>query len=103
MIPKTKLNSIKPEIVPPVSDYPTIQYYGLSKDKRYSDLPDEVQVKDKISLDMMSGITLPLSKMKNIFFNESRTTKMVLKEIEKVNKLLDEYNHLVPIYDIDSL
>ena len=27
---------------------------------------------------------------------------MVLREIEKVNILLDKYNYLVPLYDIDT-
>lgn len=102
IFPKDKLKVIEPEIVDLVSDYETISKYGLSEVKRYTDLPDEVQVKDRISLDLMSGITLPISKMRNIFLNESRTTSMVLREIEKVNTLLEKYNHLVPLYDVDT-
>ncbi len=102
IFPKNKINVIEPELVDMVFDYDTIRNYGLSKNKRYTDLPDEAQVKDKISLDLMTGITLPISKMKNIFLNETRTINMVLREIEKVNILLDKYNHLVPLYDIDT-
>ena len=75
---------------------------GLSDDKRYSDLPDEVQVKDAISLDLMSGITLPLSKMRLSYGNADMNIKYALKEIERVLILLDKHNRLVPIYDIDT-
>ena len=102
IFPKDKIPVIEPEIIDAVYDYETIREYGLSEDKRYSDLPDEVQVKDKISLDLMTGITLPVSKMKNIFLNEAKTTNMVLREIDKIRTLLDKYNHLVPLYDIDT-
>lgn len=102
IFPKDKIPVIEPEIIDAVYDYETIREYGLSEDKRYSDLPDEVQVKDKISLDLMTGITLPVSKMKNIFLNETKTTNMVLREIDKIRTLLDKYNHLVPLYDIDT-
>ena len=45
IFPKDKLKVIEPEIVDLVSDYETISKYGLSEVKRYTDLPDEVQVK----------------------------------------------------------
>lgn len=102
IFPKDKLKVIEPEIVDVVSDYETIYAYGISKNKRYTDLSDEVQIKDKVPLDLMTGITLPISKMRNIFLTENRTVNMALKEIEKVNILLDKYNRLVPLYDIDT-
>lgn len=102
IFPKNKIEVLNPEIVDMVLDYDTIRKYGLSNGKRYTDLYDEVQVKDKILLDHMSGITLPISKMKNNFLNESKTINMVLREIEKINILLEQYNHLVPLYDIDT-
>lgn len=102
MFPKDKLDIIEPTIIAEPQSYETMVKYGMSQDLRYSDLADEVQVKDCISLDLMNGITLPLSKMHSLFLNEKYTIQMVLKEIEKINMLLTRYNHEVPLYDIDT-
>ena len=104
--PKNKVDAIIPQLIEIEkigNYYNKMRELGLSTERRYTDLPDEVQVKDRISLDFMSAITLPISKMKNPFLNEDKTVYMVLKEIEKVNKLLLKYKHLVPLYDIDTL
>lgn len=106
VFPKNKLDVVVPQIIDiKYADgyYQKMKELGLSTDIRYSDMPDEVQVKDKISLDLMSGITLPVSKMRNCFLNEDKTVSMVLKEIDKIKELLYKYNHLVPLYDIDTL
>ena len=105
IFPKEKLDVIIPQIViikSTGSYYQQMKEYGLSTDERYTDMPDEVQVKDRISLDLMSGITLPLSKMQYFYLNEERTVNMVLREIDKIRNLLYKYHHLVPIYDIDT-
>lgn len=105
IFPKDKVDVIIPQIIDiKYTDnyYGKMKELGLSTNERYSDMPDEVQVKDRLSLDLMSGITLPISKMKNCFLNEEKTTYMVLKEIDKINELLYKYNHMVPLYDIDS-
>ncbi len=106
MFPKELVEAIIPEMVK--IRYKTgfqhvIESYGTDPDTRYSDLPDEVQVKDQITLDKLSGITLPISRIdKGIFQSEQKLTDAVLKEVEAVNKVLDEYNYQVPIYDIDT-
>ena len=50
----------------------------------------------------MSGITLPIDKMMHPYMNERANTIIILKEIERIIKLLDKYNYSVPIYDIDT-
>ena len=107
MFPQEKLSVITPEMIDLAYDdgyydYAGMAQLGLSDDKRYSDLPDEVQVKDAISLDLMSGITLPLSKMRLSYGNADMNIKYALKEIERILILLDKHDRLVPIYDIDT-
>ena len=55
-----------------------------------------------ISLDLMTGITLPIDKMIIPFKNENVNTKYILKIVERLIKTLDKYNYNVPIYDIDT-
>ena len=76
---------------------------GLSEHLRYSDLPDEVQVKDSISLDLMCGITIPLKKLDNLFLSTKKNTQKIVTHLGQIRRLLAFYDHLVPIYDIDSM
>ena len=72
---------------------------------RYTDLPDEVQVKDSISLEKLEYITYPVSKYfdNQIFFNNNKKIKRLKNEIDEIRSLLDYYNfNNIPIYDIDS-
>ena len=105
IFPKDKIDAIIPTLIDiskGESYYREMEKYGLSETTRYTDMADEVQVKDQISLDLMTGITLPISKMINEYRSDSKNIDIILREIEKINKLLDKYNHLVPLYDIDS-
>ena len=105
IFPKDKIDAIIPTLVDISKGenyYYEMEKFGLSETIRYTDMADEVQVKDKISLDLMTGITLPLSKMTYELLNEEKNIYLILKEIEQIEKLLNKYNKLVPIYDIDS-
>ena len=104
MFPKDKLKVIIPEQVNFIgTENPEkMKKLGLSNKKRYSDLLDEVQVKDKVPLSLMSGITLPVSYMRKPLFSEKLTIDMVIDEIEKTRKLLNEYGYDVPFYDIKT-
>ena len=105
IFPKEKLDIITPELIyiGQNENYDNkMKEYGLSKDIRYSDIPDEVQVKDSISLDLMTGITLPIDKMILPYMNSNKNTIIILKEIARIIKLLGKYNYNVPLYDIDT-
>ena len=105
LFPKEKLPLIVPEMIDIASrgDYYTnMKTLGLTSKKRFSDMADEVQVKDSISLDLMTGITLPIDKMINRNINTEKNIKNILKQIKKIILMLDKYNYMVPLYDIDT-
>jgi len=107
IFPKDKLEIITPTIIDIITTskqgYRDMAYLGMSSDKRYSDLFDEVQVKNKISLDLMCGITFPFHKVNNSLFGINQNTRTIIKQLSKIKRLLVEYNHDVPIYDIDTM
>ena len=74
---------------------------GLEK-KRYSDLPDEVQIKNKVSLKNLTCLTLPIHLMQNNEKGIIYTENQVLDHLETVNKILNENSIDVPIYDLFS-
>lgn len=105
MFPKEKLTLIIPEMIDITSrgDYYTnMKILGLTSTKRYSDMADEVQVKDSISLDLMTGITMPIDKMINQSLNSEKNINNILKQIKQIIITLDKYNYLVPLYDINT-
>ena len=75
---------------------------GLSENERYSDLYDEVQVKDRIPLSSVTGVTMPIRKMTKPLYPESFAIYFVQKQIEQIKELLIKYNHELPMYDIDT-
>lgn len=107
IFPKDKLELITPSIIDicmaTKKNYQRMAYLGMSEEKRYSDLYDEVQVKNKISLDLMCGLTIPLSKMDSILLNVDKNTQKIIKHLNELKELLIKYNHNVPIYDIDTM
>ncbi|NLC48386.1 MAG: hypothetical protein GX758_03390 [Tenericutes bacterium] len=76
----------------------------LGKDKlcRYSDLVDEVQVKDKLLLTNLIGLTLPTWLLINKKASNDENIYNIVYEVNKIKTLLDKYNYKLPIYDIDS-
>ncbi len=107
MFPKDELPIINPYIIDVFKKnkkgYARMATLGLSEHLRYSDLPDEVQVKDAISLDLMCGITIPLKKLDNLFISTEKNTQKIVTHLGQIRRLLAFYDHLVPIYDIDSM
>ncbi len=106
MFPKEALPIINPIIIPfngvDEAYFSRMEELGLSKTDRYSDMPDEVQVKDSIPLKLMTGITLPVKRMSDIILPEAITCSIVYKQINKINELLTQYGYQLPIYDIDT-
>lgn len=66
IIDKKRIRAIKPKLVEPVIfDWESLEKMRIlgNATQRFSDLPDEIQVKNRISLAKMVGITLPLCHM----------------------------------------
>ena len=76
---------------------------GLSTKGRYSDFYDEVQVKDKVPLSYMMGVTIPLHKMNSWLLSGSAYVDVVMKNLMKIKYLLHTYGYDIPIYDIDTM
>ena len=107
MFPIDKLSIVTPYVLNIVEQnkkgYHQMAYLGNLKEVRYSDLYDEIQVKDKIPLDSLCGITIPIRKMGNSFLSTDKNTQNIIKHLNKIRNLLTTYNHLVPIYDVESM
>ena len=107
IFPKDKLKIITPTITDisnrNIDGCKEMEKLGNDLNVRYSDLYDEVQVKDKIPLELMSGITLPLHIMHKSFYSEQKTIDMVISELKKIRDILYIYGYNVPIYDINTL
>lgn len=105
--PKDSIEVIKPIILSEkINHYPNwmdlMEKCGYSEE-RYTDLEDEVQVKDKISLDNMCGITLPTTEILNYWFGINRNLKILRSEVLRYKELLDKYGYFVPIVDVETL
>lgn len=104
--PKDELEVIMPTLVGnctlSLSGYYLMKELGNEKE-RYSDLPDEVQVRDSISLDKSNGIIFPVDTF--LSFNNRRKDKIDLlrKEIEDLRNMISSYNYEFGIYDMNSL
>ena len=102
--PKDKIEVITPKYI---SQYDK-DYYdildNMDKDNdRYSDLLDEVQVKDSIDISLLSYVTFPL----DFYLDQARFTKefkyyLVNNYIKQMKSIMTYYNNLVDIFDIDS-
>lgn len=106
--PKDKLDVIEPiKIEIPRRNYryyfKEMEKYGMSENERYTDLADEAQVKDRIPLSLMNGITIPVDKIYRIHYDRERYGYAIMKEVLKIEKLLAKYHYNVPIYDINTM
>lgn len=106
--PKDKLDVIEPKVLNGVyirdsKGYAEMEKIGKSKSERCTDMPDEVQVKDKVSLDNLCATTFPLHLLKG-YGNSSidELSSIIMFEIEEIDKLLSRFGYDVPIYDIDT-
>lgn len=99
---------IKEPILIEAFENPKMIHYYMeelgNEEKRYSDLPDEVQVKDKISLDYLSFITYPCEEFfdSRLFVRHESKRKKLIEEINNLKSVLLEHKRNADIYDIDS-
>lgn len=81
--------------------------YGESKNKRYSDYPDEIQIKDRISLEHLLGITYPLAstycKLRSDGNSQNDSIAKIMEELEEINIALYDYGYGIGIYEPNSL
>lgn len=106
--PKDKLSVIKPKVLDGIyirdlKGYEEMEKLGKSKIRRCTDMPDEVQVKDKVSLDNLCATTFPLHLLKDCSNSSlDEQASIIMFEIEEIDKLLSRFGYDVPIYDIDT-
>ena len=77
---------------------------GMCEDERFSDLPDEVQVKNRLSLEHMNGILFPTENflVSKVFTKRIKMIELLKKEIEEIRELI-KYGYDVNLYDVDTL
>ncbi len=108
MFPHGKFEVIDPVIVKSPflttpKDYVKMKELGLSKDKRFSDMPDEVQVKDRVPLEYMSGLAYPVHMVRENGENSIKKMARIMADLDMLNYALSVYGYDVPIYDVDTL
>lgn len=87
---------ITPTLLPP-GEYSYFDLKLFLGKERFSDLVDEVQVRDSISLSHLQGMCVSLSVFKS-FYNDD----YIENYLRYLEILLSDYNYNVPIYDLDS-
>lgn len=105
IIDKKRIRAIKPKLVEPVIfDWESLEKMRIlgNATQRFSDLPDEIQVKNRISLAKMVGITLPLCHMGHDEHTNTYYTDLVIHFFEELTKLLESYERNIPIYDLET-
>lgn len=89
------------EVIKPIlvsqNDYNYFNMQAFLGKKRYSDLIDEVQVKDSLSLTHLKGMCLALSVFKSFYKDD-----YIDDYLKYLNILLEKYNYDVPIYNLDD-
>ena len=106
MFPKDQVDVVHPIILKKMivqySNYVTfMKELGMEED-RYTDLEDEVQVRDRIEIDKLCGMTFPTYEFLSIFRSVERDVQRVYEETLKYRELLDKYGFVVPFYDVNS-
>jgi len=73
--------------------------------ERYTDLMDEVQVKDSINLELLSYITYPTSTFirDNSILSTDKKYEILIDRINRLYGILKSMGYNVDIYDIDTL
>lgn len=82
--------------------YERLQRLGLSEDERYSDFPDEVQVKGPLPLDKFLGLVIPVRIITQNSNNPKDTLKRLKAVIKELQDLLKSYAYLTTIYELDT-
>ena len=75
-----------------------------NEEKRYSDLPDEVQIRDRVSLDYLSFMTYPCEEFfdSRLFFGRTIKRKKLMEEINNLKSVLLDHGKDLNIYDINT-
>lgn len=107
VFPQGKFEVIDPVIIKApflmtAKDYVKMKELGLSKSKRFSDMPDEVQVKDRVPLEYMSGLTYPVHMVRENDESSIKKISRIMEDLDMLNYALSEYGYDVPIYDVDT-
>lgn len=74
------------------------------EEERYTDLPDEVQIKDEVSIDYLSYITYPCDEffVSRFFIKQESKRKGLIEEINNLKSIIISHGKQLDIYDIDS-
>ena len=116
ILTKNKICTIKPRLVEPIIfdwDSHYIMYeLGNSTEGRYSDLPDEVQVKDRISFDRIKGMTIPIEYMVTEHIPEFKSKKYkyippytieeLVEYLKQLKDVLSAYSVSNELYDLET-
>lgn len=109
VFPKDEIEVVQPTIVRcctlNLAGYERMKYLGEQGEDRYSDLPDEVQVKDRVSLEHLYALTFPTEMYLANYFLRKKITKVdaLKREIAELYSLLKCFGYDIKIYDIHSL
>lgn len=71
--------------------------YELSLKGRFSDLDDEVQVKDQLSLEYLKGLLISISAIKSCHSDE-----YIISYLGYMKELCIEYRYIVPLINLDD-
>ena len=114
--PKGQFEVVEPEIIERLygegvragqymKRFDLMREYGISEDKRYTDLPDEVQHKGSINLCYTDRVTFPTE----VFLDElmirkpEKKIKKLEKEIRLLRDIIKSYGYCVPLVDVDTM
>lgn len=106
MFPKNEFEVIEPIILDKMvvfySNYRSMMRELGLEEERYTDLEDEVQVRDRISLDKLCGLTMPSREFVTLFGRVEANASKLYDEVRRYKELLIKYGYDVPIYDINT-
>lgn len=104
MIPKEGIDVIEPQLVDICTKsgyaFRKMEILGKSKTLRYSDMPDEVQVKDKLILDNLIGLTFPTHLLCGR--DKEFSDEVIQIVVNDIDKMLKKFDRDLPIYDINT-
>ena len=116
ILTKNKITAIKPQLVAPIifdwDSHYTMYKLGNSTKGRFSDLPDEVHVKDRISFGRIKGMTIPVEymitehipeyKFKDYKYIPPYTLEELINYLKTLKDILNNFNISNKLYDLES-
>ena len=102
LIPKKNTKIVVPELVEPIEYERLGEMFilGNHPTKRFSDYPDEVQVKNKINLKRIEGITIPINRLIDEKCDYVYSNEQILKFLNEIKQILITHKLERPIYDL---